>query len=425
MASYTKPRGTVDLIGTDASNFNYLESILKFVAEQYNFKEIKTPIFESKELFTKSVGETSDIVNKEFYDFLDKGGRAIALRPEGTAGTIRALVENKALSKQPTPVKVFYIGPMFRYERPQSGRQRQFHQFGVEVVGKLSIIDEVECLCLAHSIINACKISNYELEINNIGSLEARAKWIKSLQVYFEKYKDQLSEDSQRRLATNPLRILDDKVDGKKDFVITSPKLEEFLSPDEKQYFENIKKYLDGMGISYKVNLNLVRGLDYYCGLVFEFVSKSDKLSGQSTILGGGRYDNLVKDTGGDNVPGFGFAIGIERFLIAMSDEHQELFKQELLDVVIAPLTDKAVDMSLLINMVLRNAGFKVAMHNDTIKLDKHFKFADANPSRFLLILGEKELTAKSILVKDQINKTEKVIEISKLEEYLKGVKNA
>ncbi|MGL4948382.1 MAG: histidine--tRNA ligase [Mycoplasma sp.] len=425
MAQFTKPRGTVDLINNAASQFINLESILRFVATQYNLKEIRTPIFESRDLFTKSVGETSDIVNKEFYDFLDKGGRPIALRPEGTAGTIRALVENKLLLNQTTPYKCFYIGPMFRYERPQSGRQRQFHQFGVEIVGNLSIIDEIECISLAISIINACRITNYTLEINNIGSLTSRSKWIESLKKYFADFKDQLTEDSIRRLETNPLRILDDKIDGEKDFVKNAPRLDEFLTDDEKEYFKSITKYLDLMGIEYKVNNNLVRGLDYYCGLVFEFISKSEKLKGQSTILGGGRYDNLVKDTGGIDVPGVGFAIGIERLLIAINDECPNIFKEDKLDIVMAPLSQKAVSTSLLINMVLRNAGFKVDMHASAVKLDKHFKFADLHKPRFVLILGESELAEKKIIIKDQLTKTEDVVMIDDLIEHLRGIKNA
>lgn len=419
--NYTRPRGTIDLFGSASLEFNMLEEILRFIASQYNLSEIKTPIFESRDLFTKAVGETSDIVHKEFYDFQDKGDRWIVLRPEGTAGTIRAIVENKLLANIIAPLKVFYMGPFFRYERPQSGRQRQFHQFGIEFVGDIKITDEVECVCIAQTALDACKISNYTLEINNIGDFKSRAKWIDELKKYFQKYKFDLTEDSLARLDTNPLRILDDKVDGSKDFVKSAPRIDEFLSSEQKNYFVKIKQLLTKLGINYVVNENLVRGLDYYSGLIFEFVSKSNLLKGQSTLIGGGRYDSLVKITGGPDVSGFGFGLGMERIIMATKDENIDFFKTKTLDIVMAPLSDNAVETALLINRLLRNMGLKIGMNHSVTKLEKHFKYADKNPSKYIIIIGDEELKNKVVKIKNQITKKEDILPILELEKFFNG----
>lgn len=421
--TYTKPRGTVDLINNEANEFCTLEKILRYTADLYNFSEIRTPIFEHRELFKRAVGETSDIVNKEFYDFQDKGERWIVLRPEGTAGTIRALVENKLLHQLSSPLHVFYLGPMFRYERPQSGRQRQFNQFGVEVVGDLTTSEEVETLAMAQSILNFCKVKKYTLQINNIGDIKTRGLWIAELQKYFSKFVDQLSEDSQKRLLTNPLRILDDKIDGEKEFVKNAPKIDAFLSNEQKQYFEEIKKYLDALKISYTLNDGLVRGLDYYCGLVFEFVSESEHLKGQSTIIGGGRYDQLVEDVGGPALPGFGYAIGLERLLIAIKEENPKFFEVRSVDVVVAVLSERCKIAGMVINNLLRNWGISSTLNHNTYKLEKHFKFAENNQAKFIVILGDKELAEKKVKIKNQLTKNEELVDILAIPEYIQGVK--
>lgn len=420
---FKRQRGTVDLYDDEVLYFNQLESILKYVANQYNFKEIRTPIFESTNLYTKAVGESSDIVHKEFYNFKDKGDREIALRPEGTAGTIRAIVEEKMLANLTGCLKVFYMGPMFRYERPQSGRQRQFHQFGIEVVGDVSINDEVETICLAISILNTLKIKNYKLQINNIGSAKARNKWISELKKYFEQYKDQLSQDSINRLQTNPLRILDDKEDAKKDFVINAPKLEKFLSKEETLYFEKIKVLLDLLAIDYEVNENLVRGLDYYNGLVYEFISLSDQLKGQSTIIGGGKYDGLVKLTGGPDVAGIGFGLGIERLIVAIKDENKNFINKQNVDIVFAPLSQKCSNLAVLLNMIIRTNGFSLACNYNSFKLEKHFKLAEKLNAKYVFIFGDKELDKQEIIIKNQLTKKETIISIKEIENFLKEIK--
>ncbi len=420
---FTKQRGTVDLYGDEARYFNQVESIIRYLAEQYNIEEIRTPIFEATQLYTKAVGDTSDIVHKEFYNFKDKGDREIALRPEGTAGTIRAIVEEKMLANIVTPLKVFYMGPMFRYERPQSGRQRQFHQFGIEVVGPITPSDEIETICLASAILETCGVTNYELEINNIGSAATRQKWAEALKEYFKDFKDQLTEDSLNRLEKNPLRILDDKVDGEKDFVKKAPKLEQFLSDDDKKYFDNIKDILNVLDIKYKVNPNLVRGLDYYNGLVYEFVSKSDKLKGQSTIIGGGRYSELVKLTGGPDVPGIGFGLGIERLIIAIKDENPDFLIKKETDIVYAPLTAKALHCTYVLINLSRSLGLSSACNYAATKIDKHFKYAEKQNARYVIIIGDKELENKQLVIKDQTNKTEQIIKLDEFDQWLKGIK--
>ncbi len=408
---YQKPRGTVDLIGYDAEAFSALETYLKKVANLYDYREIKTPIFESKDLFYKAVGATSDIVNKEIYEFKDKGDRELALRPEGTAGTIRAIVENKLLSKETLPVKYFYTGPMFRYERPQNGRQRQFHQFGVECVGSENFFEDIEVIMLAYEMLNALKITKFELKINNIGSFESRKNWSVALKKYFAPFKDQLSEDSQKRLVTNPLRILDDKVDGIKQFVKDAPKLSEFLNRQEKAVFLTLMTNLQMYGIPYKHEETLVRGLDYYTGVVFEFVSTCDDLTGQSTLIAGGRYADLVKMTGGPDVQGVGFGLGMERLLIALKSEKIDILPPDAIDVVLAPLSLKAESTAMGILWILRLGGFSGCINHNVHDLNKHFRFAKKKNANFVIIIGDKDLAKKVIQIKNE--KTNSQIEVA------------
>lgn len=421
--SFNRPRGTVDLYYDSAKQFKLFRDFVFEYARVFNFSEIKTPLFESKELFTKAVGDDSDIVHKEFYDFKDKGNRDMVLRPEGTAGVIRAIVENKLIESSNYLLKFFYFGPMFRYDRPQSGRQRQFHQFGVECVGNFQINDEVQILLLASSIINGTGIKKYHIEINNIGSFESRKKWIDELKKYFEKYKDKLSDESVSRLKTNPLRILDDKEDAKKDFVKKAPSLERYLNDEEKRYFEQVKQQLDFYQIKYVVNPNLVRGLDYYNGLVFEIISDLDVLAGQSTLVGGGGYNSLVKATGGKDVPGFGFGLGVERMIIAINNENPNFFSfDNNLNIVFAPLTPEAFKAASLLQNIIRLNGYSSDMLSNTFELKKHFKFAENQKCKYVVIIGEKELKEQKLVIKkqDEKNKEEIKISISEFINFLK-----
>ncbi len=408
---YQKPRGTFDLIGHEAEAFSGLETYLKKVASLYDYQEIKTPIFESKDLFYKAVGATTDIVNKEIYEFKDKGDRELALRPEGTAGTIRAIIENKLLSKEPLPVKYFYSGPMFRYERPQNGRQRQFHQFGVECVGSDNFFEDIELIMLAYEMLNALKITKFKLKINNIGSFNSRKKWSAALKEYFEPFKDQLSEDSQRRLVTNPLRILDDKVDGIKQFVKDAPKLNDFLARQEKAVFLTLMTNLQMYGIPYEHDETLVRGLDYYTGVVFEFISTCDDLTGQNTLIAGGRYADLVKLTGGPDLQGLGFGLGMERLLIALESEKINIIPPKNIDVILAPLSLKAESTAMGILWILRLGGFSGCINHNVHDLNKHFRYAKKKNANFVIIIGDNDLAKKVIQIKNE--KTNVQVEVS------------
>ncbi|MDE6646150.1 MAG: histidine--tRNA ligase [Malacoplasma sp.] len=417
---YQKPRGTFDLFGEEVKLFNEIKSTLKNVAEIFNFKEIITPIFENKELFVRNIGASSDIVTKEFYDFKDKSDRDLVLRPENTVGVIRSVVENKLLNTNPLPLKFFYFGPMFRYERPQKGRTRQFFQFGVECIGIKNVYQQVEMIIMSKHLLKELNVANYEIKINYIGNFETRVKWIEELKKYFSKYKNELTEDSINRLEKNPLRILDDKVDGKKDFVINAPKVEKFFSENEKEEFNKIKEILNFLNIDYQIDSTLVRGLDYYSGLVFEFVSTSNQLTGQSTLIGGGKYQNLLKEIGSSaNYDCIGFALGVERIMLAVREEN-EVYLPNKIDVYVAAVGNTVMNAMKLVQD-LRLCSISTESNYEISKLDKHFKYAEKFDPDIILILGEKELEENVVTLKIQgTQKTKKV----KMDKVLEEVEN-
>ena len=417
---YQKPRGTIDYFGLELENLKYIEEVIKNQAFLYGYSEIRTPIFEHTEVFVRSVGQSSDIVTKEIYNFKDKGGRDITLRPEGTAGVIRAINENKLLQKQNWPLRVYYYGPIFRYERPQSGRARQFHQFGFEILNTNNIFDDVDVILLAYSVIKKLNLKKYHLDINCIGSIETRRKWIDALKEYFSKYKEELSIDSQNRLQTNPLRILDDKIDSQKDFVKNAPSIQSFLMQEEKDHFNKIKASLDALKIPYIQNLNLVRGLDYYTDLVFEFVSELDELKGQSTFCGGGRYNNLIEELGGIKAQAVGFAFGLERLLIQYLTENNitEQSHKKAYDLVLINLLEDEF-ASLAIAYKLRDFNFSVYFEPSIKKLNQGFKLAEVYQAKFVLILGTKEMQEGKIIVKNQVTMQQELVKIQDLYQYL------
>ena len=417
---YQKPRGTIDYFGSELENLKYLEEVIKNQAFLYGYSEIRTPIFEHTEVFIRSVGESSDIVTKEIYNFKDKGGRDITLRPEGTAGVIRAINENKLLQKQNWPLRVYYYGPIFRYERPQSGRARQFHQFGFEILNTNNIFDDLDVILLAYSVIKKLNLKKYHLDINCIGSIQTRTKWIDALKEYFNKYKKELSLDSQNRLETNPLRILDDKIDAQKDFVKNAPSIQAFLTQEEKDNFNKIKVSLDALKIPYTQNLSLVRGLDYYTDLVFEFVSELDELKGQSTFCGGGRYNNLIEELGGIKAQAVGFAFGLERLLIQYLTENQitETSHKKTYDLVLINLLEDEF-ASLAIAYKLRDLNLSVYFEPSIKKLNQGFKLAEVYQAKFILILGTKEMQDGNIIVKNQVTMQQELVKIEDLYQYL------
>lgn len=408
MSAINKPRGTVDLFGNEMELFQKIAYELKTISKLFNFSEIATPIFEHKELFVRNIGESSDIVTKEFYDFKDKSHRDLVLRPENTVAVIRAVIENKLLHTNPLPLRYFYLGPMFRYERPQSGRYRQFHQYGIEVIGVKNAFQDVETIIFANTILKRLNITQYKLKINYIGGFATRTKWIEALKKYFLPYQEMLTEDSKKRLSTNPLRIIDDKVDGSKEFVKKAPKVEEFFIDEEINEWNKIKEILQQTKIKYELDTTLVRGLDYYNGIVFEFVSTSSKLQGQATIIGGGKYSNLTKELGSDNYDCIGFAIGIERIMIAYKEENK-IDNLSNLDLYVATLklSDKdkqkifALINDLRMNEVASQYNFSLE------KIDKQFKYAEKLNPKFIAIIGDKEIINNIVVIKDQRTKQE------------------
>ncbi len=416
-----KPRGTFDLFGEEVELFNIICENLKKISKVFNFKEIITPIFEHKELFVRNIGSSSDIVTKEFYDFKDKSNRDLVLRPENTVGVIRSVVENKILSTNPLPIKLFYLGPMFRYERPQKGRTRQFFQFGVEYIGIKNVYQQVEMILMSNEILKSFGILKYEIKINYIGDFETRTKWINELKKYFLKYKKELTQDSINRLDKNPLRILDDKVDGEKEFVKKAPKVKDFFNDNEKKEFNDIQEVLKSLNINFKIDETLVRGLDYYSGLVFEFVSTSNQLTGQSTLIGGGKYQNLIKEMGLNvNHDCIGFALGIERIAIAINEENKTDLENKI-QVYVASVGDTAKNSIKLIQELRSNAIITESNYEIT-KLEKHFKYAEKFNPDIIIILGEKELKEESVILKDQKNQKSKKIKINNLIEEIKNI---
>lgn len=397
---FQRLKGTRDIYGLEEKVLNLIENKFFRIIKNYNFKRICTPIIEDANLFIRSVGETSDIVSKEMYLFKDNGQRDIALRPEGTASTIRAFVENKINNLEPT--KLAYFGPMFRYERPQKGRYRQFIQGGVELIENSTVENNFEIIKLAYDFLKSLKISNITLEINNLGSFESRNNYIEILKEYFSKYKEQLSEISLIRLQKNVLRILDDKEEIKKDFVKNAPRLIDYLSSIEKERFNNLLDLLDEFEIKYVINPYLVRGLDYYNDVVFEFVSNSDALGSQCTVLGGGRYDGMIKSFGGPDIGSIGFAFGVDRLMeIIMSniDNYPELSFNET--ILIAYLNEDEKNEIRKIAYDLRR-NFQVIFPSQKQSIKSLFKLQYKLQPKYLIFkelnMKKNELKIKSVL---------------------------
>ncbi|MFP4876938.1 histidine--tRNA ligase [Metamycoplasma hominis] len=397
---FQRLKGTRDIYGLEEKVLNFIENKFFKIIKNYNFKRICTPIIEDANLFIRSVGETSDIVSKEMYLFKDNGQRDIALRPEGTASTIRAFVENKINNLEPT--KLAYFGPMFRYERPQKGRYRQFIQGGVELIENSTVENNFEIIKLAYDFLKSLKISNITLEINNLGSFESRNNYIEILKEYFSKYKEQLSEISLIRLQKNVLRILDDKEEIKKDFVKNAPRLIDYLSSIEKERFNNLLDLLDEFEIKYVINPYLVRGLDYYNDVVFEFVSNSDALGSQCTVLGGGRYDGMIKSFGGPDIGSIGFAFGVDRLMeIIMSniDNYPELSFNET--ILIAYLNEDEKNEIRKIAYDLRR-NFQVIFPSQKQSIKSLFKLQYKLQPKYLIFkelnMKKNELKIKSLL---------------------------
>lgn len=412
---YNVLKGTHDIILNDAENFSKIENLLINIALTYNFKEFRTPIIEKSELFTRSSGESSDIVRKEMYTFLDKGKREISLRPEFTAGIVRSVVNNKLLIND-KPIKAFYLGPVFRYDRPQLGRYRQFNQFGIEIIGSNSYLRDVECIMFGYNCLKMLGLKNIKLIINSLGDETSRVNYRKALTSYFKKHIRYMCDDCKERLKLNPLRILDCKVKNDQKYIKNSPNISEFLSENSKTRFQNVLNELDKLGVEYYVDEQLVRGLDYYSETVFEFHYTTSNNIDYGAIGAGGFYNNLVKELGGQEVSGIGLSFGIERLFNILNDENL-LNKPNSLDLYLIPVADSNKEYTFSILSYLRNNGYSCEINLETSSFSSSFKKAEKTNAKYAIIIGDNEeksgiLTIKNINTKEQYNiKEENLIE--------------
>ncbi len=413
-----KPKGTYDVNSELGRKILYVEDLLKALMEKYNYEYVRTPLFESSELFHRGVGETTDIVTKETYDFIDRGERKMTLRPEGTAGVVRSFIENKMYGRADMPVKTWYYGPMYRYERPQSGRFREFYQFGVEVFGSSSALMDAEVISIPVRLYGLLGLKNIKVNINSLGDSESRKNYREALVEYFKPYIDELCEDCKERFMKNPLRILDCKVDSEKEIMKNAPRMIDYLNEESNKHFEDVKKYLEAMDIEYSVNPKIVRGLDYYTHTVFEVEASVEGFGSQNVLCGGGRYDSLVENIGGSSTPGVGFALGMERLITALDYENINLVDENSIDCYIIPMSDAEKDYGIRLLDVLRMNGFNCDMDYMNRNIKSNFKQADRLNSKYVIIIGEEEVNSNIITIKNNRSKEEYKIRVEEVVEF-------
>ena len=409
-------KGTNDILPEESHNWQFVEQKMLETASQFGFKEIRVPVFEHTEVFLRSVGDTTDVVQKEMYTFDDKGGRSITLRPELTAGVIRSSIE-KGLINGALPQKLCYIGGCYRYEKPQAGRLREFHQFGVECVGAAAPNADAEVISLAKSVLQNIGIKDISLEINSIGCPECRKEYHKALKKYFSSKRDQLCNTCNDRLERNPMRILDCKSPVCSAIAENAPTVIDFLCDDCKAHFESVKAHLNAMNIDFKVNPKIVRGLDYYTRTVFEFVSGD--IGAQSTVCGGGRYDGLIKQMGGTDTPSLGFAMGIERLMMVLKAQNAEFPEAPTCDLFIASLGEKAGIKASALCKELRDEGYKVQTDICGRGLKAQMKYANKIGAKFTLVLGDNEVDSGKASLKNMADSSEREIPLSEIVEEL------
>lgn len=409
-----KPKGTQDILPADSAKWQYVENVARETFKKYNYGEIRTPMFEHYEVISRSVGDTTDIVTKEMYDFHDKGDRHITLRPEGTAPVVRSYVENKLFAPEvQKPVKVYYIGSMFRYERPQAGRLREFHQLGVECFGSKNPATDVETIAMAYQLFNTLGIKEVTLHLNSLGNTESRLAYRQALIDYLTPMRDTLSKDSQRRLDENPLRVLDSKEKEDKVVVENAPSILDYLDDESQAHFDEVRAMLDSLNIPYVIDTNMVRGLDYYNHTIFEFITTIDK--SELTICAGGRYDSLVEYFGGPETAGFGFGLGLERLLLVLYKQGIELPVEESLDVYIAVLGSGANGKALELVQAIRYQGFKAERDYLGRKIKAQFKSADTFKAKTVITLGESEVESGQVNVKNNATREEVTVSFEEL----------
>jgi histidyl-tRNA synthetase len=414
------PRGTQDILPGQVEKWQYIEQKARALCNNYQYKEIRTPIFEQTELFLRGVGDTTDIVQKEMYTFEDRGGRSLTLRPEGTAAVVRSYIENKMYGDPNQPIKLFYMGPMFRYERPQAGRYRQFVQFGVEALGSQDPAIDAEVISLAMKLYESLGLKNIQLVINSLGDKESRLAHREALINHFQPRIGEFCSDCQKRLEKNPLRILDCKKDRDHELMATAPSILDYLNEESKRYFDKVQEYLTLLNIPFTVDSTLVRGLDYYNHTAFEIMSNAEGFGAITTLCGGGRYNGLVEEIGGPETPGIGFALSIERLLAALEVEGIELPVEETIDCYIVTLGDKAKDYAVKLLSDLRAEGISAEKDYMDRKMKAQFKAADRMKAQFVAILGEDELEKEVINVKQMATGEQEEVSLSQLIPYIK-----
>ena len=409
-----KPKGTQDILPGDSAKWQYVENVARETFKKYNYGEIRTPMFEHYEVISRSVGDTTDIVTKEMYDFHDKGDRHITLRPEGTAPVVRSYVENKLFAPEvQKPVKVYYIGSMFRYERPQAGRLREFHQLGVECFGSKNPATDVETIAMAYQLFNTLGIKDVTLHLNSLGNTDSRLAYRQALIDYLTPMRESLSKDSQRRLEENPLRVLDSKEKEDKVAVENAPSILDYLDEESQTHFDEVRAMLDSLNIPDVIDTNMVRGLDYYNHTIFEFITTIDK--SELTICAGGRYDSLVEYFGGPETAGFGFGLGLERLLLVLDKQGIKLPVEESLDVYIAVLGSGANGKALELVQSIRYQGFKAERDYLGRKIKAQFKSADTFKAKTVITLGESEVESGVVKVKNNATREEVTVSFEEL----------
>ena len=410
------PKGTKDVLPADAYKWHFVEDTARKIAARYNLKEIRTPVFEHTELFLRGVGDTTDIVNKEMYTFLDKGERSITLKPEGTAGVVRSFIEN-GLASGVLPLKMYYLTPVFRYERPQAGRLREHHQFGVEIFGGKGPETDAEVILLARDYIAALGVEGVELNLNSIGCKHCRPKFNEALKEYLRPHLPEMCDTCRSRFDKNPLRILDCKEEICSKINENAPKTVDFLCDECREHFEKLKEILDACGVKYKLNPKLVRGLDYYSKTVFEFVSTS--IGSQGTVLGGGRYDTLIENLGGPQVPAVGFGSGIERMLLVLENTGKRIPEEAPLGAYIAGLDDEGRKAAFQLCDTLRKTGISAEFDHAARSVKAQFKYAGKVGAKYVVVIGSDELESGEYTVKNMADSTSETVKAERVAEYL------
>ncbi|MBM7578794.1 histidine--tRNA ligase [Jeotgalibacillus terrae] len=413
------PRGTQDILPGVSEHWQFIEQTAAELCRQYQYKEIRTPVFEHTELFERGVGDTTDIVQKEMYTFKDRGDRNLTLRPEGTASVVRSYVQHKMHGQAIQPVKLFYTGPMFRYERPQAGRFRQFVQFGVEAIGSDDPAIDAEVISLAMELYSRLGLKKVKLVLNSLGDTESRIAHKNALIEHFSPRIDEFCSDCQVRLDKNPLRILDCKKDRGHELIESAPSLKDYLNEESKNYFDKVKRYLDVMGISYELDPNLVRGLDYYNHTAFEIMSDAEGFGAITTLCGGGRYNGLTEEIGGPASPGIGFALSIERLMAALEAEGVSLPINEKVDCYFVAMGEAAKEKAVSLTYEARKKGLSAELDYLNRKMKGQFKAADRIHAANVVIIGEDELTAGKASVKNMDSGSQEEVPFEDIIKYI------